>query len=578
MGGTGDDLAASIAVDSAGSVYVVGETSSSDYPTQDPYQAAKAGLKDAFLTKLSKSGDALVYSTFLGGNGDDVATAVAVDSGRRAYVAGQTTSTDFPTASPFQGALDGSSDAFVTRFNAAGSALQYSTYLGGEAGERAEGIAVDAFGCAYVTGVTTSPMNFPGVNCICVGESCFKDSCFNNSCEYNESDDSWSCWLFARDAFVTKFNANGTAPLYSTYLGGKYDDVGYGIAVDAYGHAYVTGYTESDNFLTENPVQGANAGGYDAFVAKFSLDGSSLLYSTYLGGSGSDEGFSIAVDPAGGAYVAGYTGSGDFPTVYPLQEKLGGRNDAFVSKLKVIGDALDFSTYLGGEGEDVGYGIAVDTQGYAYVAGYTRSRDFPTATPYREGDTNYASDAFALKLAEYSAGSLKVTLGPKGAVQAGARWRVDDGPWRETGSTVRDLAVGEHRVRFQSVEGWLTPKPRTVTVANGKTTQVTATYAADVPTATVVTITAPKPVASEEKRVKGQFLVTRTGETTAELPVSYKIAGTATPGQDYLELPGTVTIPAGKRSAPIVVNPVNDGTSEKAETVVLTLLPGDYQV
>ena len=248
---------------------------------------------EAFLSKLNATGSALIYSTFLGGSGGDSGYGVAVDSSGNAYVTGLTASTDFLTANPFQATLNGSTDAFVTKINSSGSALVYSTYLGGGASENGYGIAVDATGNAYVTGNTTSS-NFPTANAF---QSTFAGPSFGS------------------DAFATKLNANGTLA-YSTYLGGNDFDTGFAIAVDGSANAYITGITTSSNFPTANALQ-PNNGGFagDAFVTKLNNLGSGLIYSTYLGGSNIDSGRGIAVDSAGNAYVTGYTNSVEFPLV-----------------------------------------------------------------------------------------------------------------------------------------------------------------------------------------------------------------------------------------------------------------------
>ena len=292
----------------------------------------------------------LVYSTYLGGSGFDQGLGIAVDGTGQAYVTGSTTSTNFPTATPLQATNAGGDDAFVTKLNAAGTSLLYSTWLGGSSNDIGTSIAVDATGQTYVTGVTSST-NFPTTSPF---QATFAGS---------------------QDAFVTKLSATGTSLLYSTYLGGSGSDNGTSIAVDATGQAYVTGMTDSTNFPTANPIQATFAGSEDAFVTKLNAAGASLLYSTYLGG---DQGFGIAVDTAGQAYVTGPT---DFPTATPLQATKAGGRDAFVTKLNAAGASLLYSTYLGGNGFDEGRGIAVEATGQAYVTGRTGSTDFPTVTP-----------------------------------------------------------------------------------------------------------------------------------------------------------------------------------------------------
>jgi len=241
---------------------------------------------EAFVSKLNVDGSGLVYSTYLGGNGDDFANSIAVDSSGNAIVVGQTASASFPTINAYQSNLSGASDAFVTKFNATGNALLYSTFLGGNSTDAAYAVALDASGNAYVAGTTTSA-NFPTLNPF---QSTIGDSS-------------------SGDAFVTKFSSAGALG-YSTYLGGNGSDTGYGIAVDSTGNTYITGQTTSTNFPTVNPVQTSSLGG--AFVTKLNSAGSALFYSTYLGAF-PDVARGIAVDSAGNAYVAGYTGSTGFP-------------------------------------------------------------------------------------------------------------------------------------------------------------------------------------------------------------------------------------------------------------------------
>jgi len=359
LGGSFTDLGYHITVDSSGNAYVTGDTLSQNFPTANPFQATNKATPTtsnptAFVAKLNSTGSALVYSTYLGGSNEDVGTGIAVDSSGNAYVTGYTTSTNFPTVNPLQVSNGGGYEAFVSKLNAAGSALVYSTYLGGSGSDAGGGIAVDSSSNAYVTGYTNST-NFPTANP-------FQAS---NGGGY--------------DTFVSKLNAAGSALVYSTYLGGSGSDAGTGIAVDSSSNAYVTGYTNSTNFPTVNPLQVSNGGGYDAFVSKLNAAGSALTYSTYLGGSNEDVGTGIAVDSSSNAYVTGYTSSTDFPTVSPLQASYGGGNlDAFVAKFDAAGSALIYSTYLGGGGTDRGYGIAIDSSANAYVTGETISNNFPT--------------------------------------------------------------------------------------------------------------------------------------------------------------------------------------------------------
>jgi hypothetical protein len=326
---------------------------------------------------------------------------IAVDSAGNAYVTGYTGSTNFPTANPLQPTYGGgSSDAFVAKLNPSGSALVYSTYLGGRKLDTGYGIAVDSTGNAYIMGYTQST-DFP------VTPGAFRKMC-NSGCG---------------DTFVAKINSAGSALAYSTYLGGGLipnnpDETGGGIAVDGAGNAYVTGGTGSTDFpVTPGAFQTTCNGGSncaadgDAFVSKLNPTGSALVYSTYLGGSNSDFGSTIAVDSAGSAYVTGYTGSTNFPTANPLQPTYGGgSSDAFVAKLSPSGSSMVYSTYLGGSELDGGNGIAVDGSGNAYLAGITSSTDFPTMNPLQSTSGGGGYDAFVAKLSSPSKSATTTTL------------------------------------------------------------------------------------------------------------------------------------------------------------------------
>jgi hypothetical protein len=365
LGGFADEYGYGIAVDSAGNAYVAGYTRSDDFPTQNPYDGILDGYWDAFVSKFNASGT-LVYSTYLGGNGYDKAFGIALDDSGNVYITGETASDDFPTLNAFDDTLGGFTDAFVTKLNAAGSALLWSTYLGGsdnKFGDYGVDIALDGAGSVYVTGHTDST-DFPVRNA-------------------NQPDYGGGSW----DGFVTRLTAAGNALAWSTYLGGSGNwDWGNAIAVDNAGNAYVTGHTNSDDFPVKNALQAGNAGGaFDAFVSKLAASGS-LTWSTYLGGTDLDSGNGIAVDSAGNAYVTGETSSDDFPVKNAVQPDYGGGEsggDGFVTRLNAAGNALVWSTYLGGSEKDIGHSIALDTSGNVYVTGETASNDFPTQDPYQ---------------------------------------------------------------------------------------------------------------------------------------------------------------------------------------------------
>jgi hypothetical protein len=304
LGGTSTDQSNAIAVDPAGHAYITGSTTSFNFPTTvGAYSTTYANSTDVFVTKFDPTGSSLFYSTFIGGNSSDSGNAIALDSGGDAFITGTTSSANFPTTNgAFQTVPNSFQNAFVTELNSTGSALVYSTFLGGSSnGTTGSGISVDSSGSAYVTGNTGSA-TFPTTN------GAFQTTLANNS----------------QDAFITKFNGSGTALVYSTYLGGNNIEQATGIVVDSSGDAYVTGSTNSPNFPTTNGAFQTTFGGPqstccfsffgDAFVTKINSTGTALVYSTFVGGSGADGGFGIALDSSGNAYIAGATGSTNFPT------------------------------------------------------------------------------------------------------------------------------------------------------------------------------------------------------------------------------------------------------------------------
>ena len=389
LGGSGTDDASAIALDAQGDAYVVGQTSSTDFPTSTgafqsvnrvPNDTASPG-STGFVSEINGTGTALVYSTYLGGSTGNKMAGVAVDSSGNAYVTGTTSDTDFPTTS---GAFQSENKAtasqnptgFVSKVNAAGTALAYSTYLGGGNADFLQGIALDSSGDAYVTGGTEST-DFPTTSGAFQTTSNAKFSA----------------------GFVTKLNPAGTGLVYSTYLGGSAGDQANAIAVDASGDAYVTGFASSADFpVTPGAFQTSINGAIQAvFVAKLNPSGTSPLYSTFLsGGPGAatlgpeDNGVAIAVDTAGNAYVDGSTNGSQFPTTpgalqtVNLTTTNSGNTGSFVTELNSTGTSLLYSTYLSGSGVETyssplcecASGLALDSARNVYVTGFTFSNDF----------------------------------------------------------------------------------------------------------------------------------------------------------------------------------------------------------
>ncbi|MDQ6726426.1 MAG: SBBP repeat-containing protein, partial [Actinomycetota bacterium] len=396
----------------------------------------------------------LLTSTLLGGAGADSGYGIATDREGNTYVVGSTESADFPTGTPFQpklalpSAVGGSaSDVFVSKINAAGTALVWSTYLGGGGRDTGYGVTVGADGGVYVTGVTESP-DFPRAKAAQDRYGGGPSDAFVARISPNGSSLDWSTFVGGSgtdgargvavdssgavyvtgstssvdfpsigaqqagpfrpddiDAFVVKIPATGAPLAFATRLGGSSDDHGLAIAVDAQGSAYVTGDTLSSGFPIVRPFQ-AGAGGSangvagsfpDAFVTKYSPTGSALVYSTFLGGSDVDQGTAIAVDAAGAAYVTGNTNSPNFPTVAAIQPRKDADSDAFVAKLDPPGATLVYSTYYGGTGADGANAIAVDSTGSAVVVGTTGSTNWPTSRAMQPAKAG-GSDAFVLKL------------------------------------------------------------------------------------------------------------------------------------------------------------------------------------
>ncbi len=356
-GNTNTSAAQAVAVDSGGNVYTCGYTFATDFPiTSGVAQTSYAGDGDAFISKVNPSGTALLYSTYLGGTNFDAMQAIAVDSAGAAWVAGYSNSPNFPVKNQFQGTLGGGYDAVIAKLSSSGT-LVFSTYLGGSSNDLAYGIAVDTLNNAYVTGYTGGP--FPAT----VGSGTVQGP---------------------TDAFVAKFAPSGTLS-YSTLVGGSGQDLAFAIAADSSGAAYITGSTFSIS-ITGAPSGGArsaNAGAGDAFVAKLNPTGTALVYFTFLGGSLYDQGTAIALDTGLNAYVGGFTQSPDLnPTAGVVQSGLSGGINGFAAKLNNTGSVFNYITYLGGEREDYLQGLAYDSaSGGVYVTGYTDSSQFPLISP-----------------------------------------------------------------------------------------------------------------------------------------------------------------------------------------------------
>jgi hypothetical protein len=450
LGGEALNYCSAAAVDSLGSLYVTGATQAVLFPTTPgAFQTYRGtGIFDVFVAKLNADGSALEYSTFLGGSGDgDEGFGIQVDAAGDAYVTGIITSNDFPTTSnAFQPSYGGGpSDAFVAELDTTGSRLLFSSYLGGNNDDDAVGIAVDTSGGIYLTGLTAS-RDFPAtpgafqnlfqfagpVAFVCKidsksGNLVYSTSLTSSSGNFGIAiavDANGNVYITGNgfgdfpvtpgafqtednsdggSAIVSKLDPTGSTLIFSTYLGGSGMQTGNGIAVDSSGNVYVCGSTSSRDFpVTRGAFQVKYGGGpYDGFVTKLDPTGSSLIYSTYLGGRNVDEAFSLGLDQDRNAYVTGPTTSKNFPTANAVQDTLPSKDAAFVTKLNPEGSGLVYSTFMGGSGsEGVVYdkGIAVDNQGSAYAVGPTTSTDFPvTANAFQRKNVG-ATEGYIFKL------------------------------------------------------------------------------------------------------------------------------------------------------------------------------------
>jgi hypothetical protein len=400
LGGADLDVANALAVDRSGNAYVAGRTGSADFPTtrgaqpridgrdcqRPPRHDTGVPCHDAFVAKLS-AGGALAYSTYLGGARNDEAVGLAVDRRGRAFVTGNTGSFDFPTtrtalqrtyrSNDCASTVPCPTDAFVARLSADGRRLTYGSYLGGTKSDTAGGIAVDTDGAAYVTGQTRSA-DFPT-------RRARQGSLRGRQCGPPPS-------VACPDAFVVKLRPSRRTLDYATYLGGTETESPGGIAVDRSGNVYLVGSTNSADFPRARAFQTAIGNSSctdpgppkeicdDAFITSLSADGQRLRYSTFLGGNAEDTGLGIAVDSAGAAFVAGSTDSTAFRTAAAVQPRLGGGIDAYVAELAPDG-RLRSSTYLGGSDAERANAVAVDPRGRVHVAGRTLSLNFPLASP-----------------------------------------------------------------------------------------------------------------------------------------------------------------------------------------------------
>lgn len=351
--GKNGDTAYDIKVDATGTTYVTGYTSSVNFFNTNLSTAPAGGSLDAFLLKLDPTGTVILSALYFGGTADDEGHRIALDSAGNIYIAGYTTSKDFPIVNGFQTTIGGRKDVYIAKIDKAATKILFSSYLGGSLDDTLYGLSVDASGNIYLAGETLST-NFPVVKAI---RPKFAGG-------------------FA-DGFVAKIAPTGKVT-YATYIGGRGNDRAYDVTSDADGNAFVVGFTSSSDFPIANALQGKFRGGSeDAFLTKLSPDGSTYLISTYLGGSGNEEAIRVLVDSAKNIVIAGYTSSADFPISSAIQTSPAGSFDIFVTKLAADGITPVFSTYIGSDGAESAPGLALGADDSIYLAGFTSSSTFP---------------------------------------------------------------------------------------------------------------------------------------------------------------------------------------------------------
>jgi len=434
LGGISHDYVEDLVIDNLGNSYLVGYTFSLDFPLSEPIDDTFNGSRDIFVTKINSTGNGLIYSTYIGGSDSDYGNTIALDSTFNVYIGGFTYSTDYPLENELIDSNSGSVDGIITKINSTGNGLVFSTYLGGSSIDYLYGLAIDDQNQTYITGYTLSS-DFPLFNA-------YDDSRSNIDVFVTKLNETGNGLIFSTfiggydsehgydiavdsdynvyicglampgypvvnayqsshrggnyDGFVTKLNASGTGLIFSTYLGGNSDDKLRSIVLDFDDNVYVTGETDSSNYPILNQYQGDQLG-TDVILTKLSSSGSTLEFSTYVGGDAADVAYGITLDSQNNPYVVGYTESTDFPVIRSFDDDLDGTRDAFLIGLNATGSSLRFGSYLGGTGIDEARGVAISEDAFLYVTGFTISDDFPLQDAFQETkDGSY--DTFLTKL------------------------------------------------------------------------------------------------------------------------------------------------------------------------------------
>lgn len=543
-----------IKVDAAGNAYVAGVTESASFPvTGGAFRTARPGNYDAFVAKLNPAGSALVFATYLGGDGNEIqnleSCGITFDKDFNVYVVGATGSTNFPTTvGAYSTALQGSDDAFVTKLNPSGSALIYSTYLGGTGLDYGWGIAVDTNSNAYVCGESNG--GFPTTPGAFIPSG------------------------VSLPAFVAKLTADGTGLVYSTLLSSNDTTKAHSIAVDVDGNAYVTGYFGDSSGLegfvtTPGAFQTSHSGSSDAFLLKLNSDGTGLIYSTLLGGVGNEDGRAVAIDTAGNAYVAGITTSTNFPTLNPVQSTFQSTptptDDGFVAKLNTNGTALVYSTYLGGHAGDDAYAIAVDTAGNAWVTGGTGSTNFPVTV-----------DALQNSLGTALGAAFVTELDPTGALTYSSFFRSTNANSFTTGYAIATDTNNNVYVTGTSSLGI----PTTPGAFQGNTGFIGGPFVAKFGSGSgggggatngVFAFSAASYVTTETNGT-AKITVVRTGGSTGSVTVTAATSdGTATAGADYGATTNLLTFATGVTTQMFNIAIIKDSATDPDETVNISL-------
>ncbi len=391
FGGSGIDTITSLASDKLGNIYLTGETFSDDFPIVNAFQSKSNKGSDAFISKISPDGSQILYSSYLGGNGNDIGNSITLDSLGNIYIVGSTFSNDFPLLNALQPNFTSkrnTRDGFITKLNALGNSLVYSTYLGGDDDDVARKIVVDSNGNAYVTGFTSST-NFPATALLAGTQ------------------------VQQKDIFLTKINPEASKFVYSVYFGGSEDDEANSLVIDSLGNVYLTGITKSANFPLNKAIQANYNGNQDGFITKLNQQGNSISFSTFLGGQGFDEINDIIMDKDKNIYLAGSTTSSDFPVLNAFQSILQAQNsdssqDSFVTKINTDTNSVVFSTYFGGDDNDKANAIGLNSKGDIYLAGKTKSKNLPLIRPLQRTIKSSFEDIFIARISDITCNNLSV--------------------------------------------------------------------------------------------------------------------------------------------------------------------------